>query len=67
VIVKPRPLILTHSFKLEFHSFIWKLYKPLSRASTKVVLTVEEHSDCAAEVDVIPREVRKIAQAIATV
>jgi hypothetical protein len=45
VIVKPKPLMFTHSFKLEFHSFIWKLYKPLSRASTKVVPTVEEHSD----------------------
>src|SRR5258708_229338 len=59
--LKPTPAIDAHSWSVEFHSFIWKLYTPPSRGVT----LKGEHVDWAATFPGIASKMRPAAQAVA--
>ena len=61
VIVKPVPLMVAHSSADEFHSFVWKLYTPLSSGVT----SDREHVDWATAIRELPMHIAIAANPIA--
>ena len=65
VMVKPRLPMETHSFRVEFHSFISKVYRPPSRAEN-CVPALDKHSDWAAAGADVLRKAKLNPNAIAS-